>query len=337
MAWFVDKPAGREISRHMSAGVGTQLASKALGEAKKRKGATMKRRTFFKRHAAVAAAAAAPAIWSEAKAQARNETLLIVGESPPNSMDIHGVGRQPAGLRGVVEHLRPADDLRRRRRTPTATTTTTTTKLELELATEWDLKRQLGDLQAAQGRCFHDGTPITAKDVKWSFDRAVTVGGFLTFQMAAGSAAEARAVRGGRRPYLPRRLRPRTDKLTMPDLARAGAGDHESRALQEERDRGRPVGHGMVQEQPCSAAPTRSSAGSRARKWSTSATMTGRTGRCPRSGASSCVSSRRPATGAPCSSAAMPTSSFDLPSKDFSELKSVAQAHRDRNADRERR
>jgi peptide/nickel transport system substrate-binding protein len=34
---------------------------------------------------------------------------------------------------------------------------------------------------------FHDGTPVTAKDVKWSFDRAVSVGGFATFQMAAGS------------------------------------------------------------------------------------------------------------------------------------------------------
>ena len=38
-----------------------------------------------------------------------------------------------------------------------------------------------------QGLRFHDGTPVTAKDVKWSFDRAVTVGGFPTFQMAAGS------------------------------------------------------------------------------------------------------------------------------------------------------
>ena len=53
----------------------------------------MKRRSFLKSGAvAGATATAAPAIWSEAKAQARNETLLIVGESPPNSMDIHGVG-----------------------------------------------------------------------------------------------------------------------------------------------------------------------------------------------------------------------------------------------------
>jgi len=34
---------------------------------------------------------------------------------------------------------------------------------------------------------FHDGTPVTAKDVKWSLDRAVSVGGFPTFQMSAGS------------------------------------------------------------------------------------------------------------------------------------------------------
>ena len=63
----------------------------------------MKRRTFFKGTAVGAAAAAAPAIWSEAKAQARKETLLIVGESPPNSMDIHGVGanRRPTRCRGT--------------------------------------------------------------------------------------------------------------------------------------------------------------------------------------------------------------------------------------------
>lgn len=34
---------------------------------------------------------------------------------------------------------------------------------------------------------FQDGSPITAADVKWSFDRAVSVGGFPTVQMKAGS------------------------------------------------------------------------------------------------------------------------------------------------------
>src|SRR5258708_19812112 len=75
------------------------LRSRPLGEFGNNsgnQGASMKRRTFFKSTAAAGAAAtAAPAIWSEAKAQARNETLLIVGESPPNSMAIHGVGANP--------------------------------------------------------------------------------------------------------------------------------------------------------------------------------------------------------------------------------------------------
>jgi len=34
---------------------------------------------------------------------------------------------------------------------------------------------------------FQDGTPVTAKDVKWSYDRAVGVGGFPRVQMKAGS------------------------------------------------------------------------------------------------------------------------------------------------------
>ncbi|MCP1740184.1 ABC-type transport system substrate-binding protein [Bradyrhizobium japonicum] len=32
---------------------------------------------------------------------------------------------------------------------------------------------------------FHDGSPVTAKDVKWSFDRAIAAGGFPAVQMAA--------------------------------------------------------------------------------------------------------------------------------------------------------
>lgn len=37
---------------------------------------------------------------------------------------------------------------------------------------------------------FHDGSPVTAKDVKWSYDRAVSVGGFPSFQMKAGALIE---------------------------------------------------------------------------------------------------------------------------------------------------
>ena len=65
---------------------------------------------------------------------------------------------------------------------------------------------------------FHDGTPVTAKDVKWSLDRAVTVGGFPTFQMKAGSLEKPEQFvvvddHTFRVDFL------RKDKLTLMDLA----------------------------------------------------------------------------------------------------------------------
>ena len=59
----------------------------------------MKRRDFLKSVTGVAAGAMvpAPAIWSAAKADARSETLLIVSESGPNNLDIHGVGTNVPG------------------------------------------------------------------------------------------------------------------------------------------------------------------------------------------------------------------------------------------------
>jgi len=55
----------------------------------------MKRREFLKSMTALAAGSAlpaAPAVWSPAKAQARNEILLLITENGPNNLDIHGVG-----------------------------------------------------------------------------------------------------------------------------------------------------------------------------------------------------------------------------------------------------
>jgi hypothetical protein len=59
----------------------------------------MKRREFLKSMTALTAASAvsAPAIWSPAKAQSRQETLLIVSENGPNNLDIHGVGTNVPG------------------------------------------------------------------------------------------------------------------------------------------------------------------------------------------------------------------------------------------------
>src|SRR4029450_4708551 len=65
---------------------------------------------------------------------------------------------------------------------------------------------------------FHDGSPVTAHDVKWSFDRAVTVGGFPTFQMKAGSLEKPEQFEAVD-DYTFRVKFVRKDKLAMPDMA----------------------------------------------------------------------------------------------------------------------
>ena len=93
---------------------------------------------------------------------------------------------------------------------------------------------------------FQDGTPVTAKDVKWSLDRAVTVGGFPTFQMGAGSLTKPEQFvvvddNTFRVDFA------RKDRLTIPDLAVIVPAIYNSRTGQEERHGKRPVGHGIHQ------------------------------------------------------------------------------------------
>ncbi|MEM9214495.1 MAG: ABC transporter substrate-binding protein [Cyanobacteria bacterium P01_F01_bin.150] len=63
------------------------------------------------------------------------------------------------------------------------------TVIEPELAESWTVAEDGLSVQfnLRKDATFHDGTPVTAKDVKWSYDRAVSVGGFPSFQMKAGA------------------------------------------------------------------------------------------------------------------------------------------------------
>ena len=64
-------------------------------------------------------------------------------------------------------------------------------KFKMELAEDMNVGDMSATFKLKKNATFHDGTPVTAKDVKWSLDRAVTVGGFPTFQMGAGSLTKA--------------------------------------------------------------------------------------------------------------------------------------------------
>jgi peptide/nickel transport system substrate-binding protein len=180
----------------------------------------MKRRDFLKSVTAVAAGSvlpAAPAVWSPAKAQARQETLLIVSESGPNNIDIHGVGTTVPGYevswncydRLISHEMKTGEN---------GSPYYDRDKFKPELAEDMNVGDMSATFKLKKDATFHDGTPVTAKDVKWSLDRAVSVGGFPTFQMKAGSlekpeqfvAVDDHTVRVD---FL------RKDRLTIPDLA----------------------------------------------------------------------------------------------------------------------
>jgi peptide/nickel transport system substrate-binding protein len=146
----------------------------------------MKRRQFLQTAVASAGAAALPL---DALAQARPKDVLIVAnETGPNSLDIHTVGanRPSYGVSWLAyDRLMTFGT----KKTPDGQTMYDYTKLEPELAASWKVASDGMSVtfNLRKDARFHDGTPVTAKDVKWSFDRAVSVGGFPTFQMKAGS------------------------------------------------------------------------------------------------------------------------------------------------------
>ena len=128
----------------------------------------------------------APAIFSPAKAQSRQETLLIVSESGPNNIDIHGVGTNVPGYevswncydRLITHEMKTG---------PSGQPYYDKDKFKGELADDMNVGDMSATFKLKKNATFQDGTPVKAKDVKWSLDRAVTVGGFPTFQMRAGS------------------------------------------------------------------------------------------------------------------------------------------------------
>ena len=150
----------------------------------------MKRRKFLQTSALGAASAAAPTLWTAAAfAQGRPKDVLVVAnEFGPNSLDIHTVG---ANRPSYSVSWMCYDRLMTfgKKKLPDGQVMYDYTKLEPELAESWKIAPDGNSVtfKLRKGAKFHDGTPITAKDVKWSFDRAVTVGGFPTFQMKAGS------------------------------------------------------------------------------------------------------------------------------------------------------
>ena len=271
----------------------------------------MKRRDFLKSTAAVAGAVTAPAIFSSAKAQARNETLLIVSESGPNNIDIHGVGTNVPGYEvswncydRLISHEMKTG--------PNGQPYYDKDKFKPELAEDMNIGDMSATFKLKKKATFHDGTPITAQGRQMVARPRRQRRRLPDLPDGRRFADQERAVRGGRRPHRPRRLPASKDRLTIPDLAVDRAlRCYNSGLVQEERHREGSVGASNTPSRtPPAAAPISVAS------WVAGTEVilerndaTGSAARCRRfarrlSGAWC----RRPATAARCWNAATPTS-----------------------------
>ena len=150
----------------------------------------MKRRDFIKGTLAAGGAVAAQAFDApRVSAQARADLLLDVAENGPNSLDFHVVGANRP-VYGVVWNVYDRLITFGVTKDANGNDYYDPRNLQPELAEEWDLRDTSVTLKLRKDVTFADGTPLTAKDVKWSFDRCIAVGGYPKSAVAPASLVD---------------------------------------------------------------------------------------------------------------------------------------------------
>jgi peptide/nickel transport system substrate-binding protein len=162
---------------------------------------------------------AASGISWKADAQSRSGLALIAAEMNANSLDCHTVGANRAtyGLAMMIyDRLIQfgTKDL------PDGVKTYDYFQLEPQLAESWQVEPDNSAITFKLKRDvkFHDGSPMTSNDVKWSFDRFVKVGGFPQRQMEQCSLTDVSQFEAVD-DYTFRIKLLRSDKLTLPSIA----------------------------------------------------------------------------------------------------------------------
>ena len=108
------------------------------------------------------------------------------GKRVPNNLDIHGVGTNRPGYE-VSWNCYDRLITHETKTLPDGTLSYDRDKFKPELAEDMNVGDMSVTFKLKKNAKFQDGTPVTANDVKWSLDRSVSVGGFPTVQMKAGS------------------------------------------------------------------------------------------------------------------------------------------------------
>lgn len=148
----------------------------------------MDRRTFLKTASAATVGASllplARVVPAAAKAA---DTVVIALGTTINSLDLHRKGTNRPSYQVAVNAYDRLVSFGTKTM-PDGSLSYDSTVIEPDLAESWELAEDGSSItfKLRPEAVFSDGSPVTAQDVKWSLDRAVSLGGFPTTQMKAG-------------------------------------------------------------------------------------------------------------------------------------------------------
>ncbi|MEM8811953.1 MAG: ABC transporter substrate-binding protein [Pseudomonadota bacterium] len=148
-----------------------------------------------------------------------SDTLVVVSGQTINSLDLHRTGTNRASYQVAVNCYDRLVSFGTKE-APGGGLSYDYDTIEPELAESWTVSDDGLTLtfKLKPAAKFWDGTKVTAADVKWSFDRAVSVGGFPTVQMKAGGLERPEQFVAVDDETFVIKL-DRASKLTIPDLA----------------------------------------------------------------------------------------------------------------------
>ena len=147
---------------------------------------TPNRRGFLKLSGAAAASTLPFLKYTTAEAAPR-DVLVVVSGQTINSLDLHRKGTNRPSYQVAVNCYDRLVSFGTKA-TADGGLSYDYSVIEPELAESWTVSEDGLTLtfKLKSGAKFFSGNKVTAEDVKWSFDRAVSAGGFPTVQMKAG-------------------------------------------------------------------------------------------------------------------------------------------------------
>ncbi|MHC0053830.1 ABC transporter substrate-binding protein [Actibacterium sp. D379-3] len=177
------------------------------------------RRDFLKLGSGVIGASMLPFLKALPAQAAGGDVLVAVTGQTINSLDLHRTGTNRASYQVAINCYDRLVSFGTKE-APGGGLSYDYSVIEPELAESWDISDDGLTLtfRIKPDATFWDGSKVTAADVKWSFDRAVSVGGFPTVQMKAGGLVDPEQFAAlDDETFVITLARP--SKLTIPDLA----------------------------------------------------------------------------------------------------------------------